>query len=698
MPEDAGSASKAVSASITKLPTELIDQLLNHIPPDQLQRTALSLIQVFPEYGLSTRHLWIHLVVHRGKQLIPLWRRLQRDRKVDDGRMSQMVRTFCMKSWAGDADILNNVMRCLPDVPTLLLNVGTNFAPEHLQEMFETFRPRLRRLEVRFRPYVEEASYYQFLKGSYFDSAVETMFRTWGESETFTHLSFIQDIPPRTHRRAQQSKDASNVAVAVDGITDDLAQAYIADRSDAEDDEPRPALPSRRGPFPYLGDSLADSRPKEFAQPMVFFDVKCIWRFGTSPVARHLTHLRLRVPSRNITSVLILHHLPGYSNTVFPALRYLDVSTTNVRLDTVLSTLLKSYTLLEHLVLDRTNLFAFGAGEKGSELCKDLGSLCVAAGLSRGKERERRIALWDATERARIAQAERIRPHEQPNGSTQQSSETPGSSQNAAASSTPGSALSQERLPEVSRPRRGNRSVAQPTFSIRDRPRRGAGSTAAATGLSAVDLPSTERAYFVLPPLPCLKTISIGGEAHAIGPSRVDEWERQFQAGWAQSLERLSDWAEYTAERYERAKRKAEDWKGKNDGTTSQPFTQKGKKPVTTVKPPLDVRLYRFPRPDEPECSLHNQDDPTMGLVEVQAVDRSYLDPYLDAMSASELHLGDPSRHPAPCIMCTVPDCKGPTRRGAGGERVDEVGGMNGKHREGCGHLLGRQIWGWQSD
>ena len=48
-----------------------------------------------------------------------------------------------------------------------MLNVGTNFAPEHLEEMFENERRDLRRLEIRFRPYVEQASYYQFLKGQY---------------------------------------------------------------------------------------------------------------------------------------------------------------------------------------------------------------------------------------------------------------------------------------------------------------------------------------------------------------------------------------------------------------------------------------------------------------------------------------------------------------------------------------------------
>jgi len=58
-----------------------------------------------------------------------------------------------------------SAMRCLPDLRTMMLNIGTNYAPEHLEEMFEAPRTGVQRIEIRFRPYVEQASYYQFLKG-----------------------------------------------------------------------------------------------------------------------------------------------------------------------------------------------------------------------------------------------------------------------------------------------------------------------------------------------------------------------------------------------------------------------------------------------------------------------------------------------------------------------------------------------------
>jgi hypothetical protein len=46
-----------------------------------------------------------------------------------------------------------------------MLNIGTNFAPEHLTELFQRVRPDIERMEMCFRPYVEQATYYQFLKG-----------------------------------------------------------------------------------------------------------------------------------------------------------------------------------------------------------------------------------------------------------------------------------------------------------------------------------------------------------------------------------------------------------------------------------------------------------------------------------------------------------------------------------------------------
>lgn len=37
-----------------------------------------------------------------------------------------------------------------------MINMGTNFAPEHLTEFAYKPRPALRRLELRFKPYVDK--------------------------------------------------------------------------------------------------------------------------------------------------------------------------------------------------------------------------------------------------------------------------------------------------------------------------------------------------------------------------------------------------------------------------------------------------------------------------------------------------------------------------------------------------------------
>ena len=88
-------------APIQHLPPDLIDYVLSFVPPEELQRTALSLLKVFPDYPLAPSHLWKHVVVHRKQQLLPLWTRLKSERQKDDGDMSKATRSFHMvnESW-----------------------------------------------------------------------------------------------------------------------------------------------------------------------------------------------------------------------------------------------------------------------------------------------------------------------------------------------------------------------------------------------------------------------------------------------------------------------------------------------------------------------------------------------------------------------------------------------------------------------
>ncbi|ORY29771.1 hypothetical protein BCR39DRAFT_467093 [Naematelia encephala] len=716
-----------------RLPPELIDQLLDHVPPHLLQRTALSLIRVFPDYPLSSRHLWTHLTVHRASQLIPLWHKLRSEGKKPGRGNVAFARTLCQESWRGDADILNNVLRCLPDLTVLMLNIGTNFAPEHLEEMFEDPRLGIQRMEMRFRPYVEQATYYQFLKGSYFDTAIETLYRRWPEVPSFTHLSIIQDLPPRS--TLPPTAFNSTTATAANSASNSLANSIAdisLDPSDSDQTSGRSTPPTSvasespvegkgytgHGPFPYISENMKGyTKPKHFAQPIVFFDIKCIARFGLSPVARHLTHLRLRVPSRDLAYVLIGPQ--GNHAPIFPSLRYLDISTTNVRLDSVFSTLLRSYTRLEHLVLDHVNLFGFTAKEKGPELCKDLGGIIVSAALSRGKERERQVLVWEVAQRTRRAEAEAERRRQmEPADRSDGGGESDDQDDEALVAIRQAEAAEAERQRqiELSRSRRGHRSAAHSTFSLRDRPARASASTRIAT--PSIPLPPPDTLYLVLPPLPTLQSISIGGEAHHLSPAKVAEWEHEFHSGWREGLGKVLGWAGHVADKYERAIRKASEWRaqeikrsggGKSTGqsessaSSSRPAKAKGKQTTTSThntnttqtKPPTDIRLFRFPSSGETTPFPNPTNNPLEDLIEVHPSGRDYLEPYKLAIAEADMWENNHSVK-SMCVFCTVPDCEGPARRGADGERVDGRGGLGGKHRDDCGHLLGRQIWGWQ--
>lgn len=92
---------------LLRLPPELLDTVLDHIPPADLQRTALALLRVLPPGTLSDRHLWKHLVVRQKNQLMPLWQRLKAEGKRESGGAIRWVDSFSQEGWQGDVDILN---------------------------------------------------------------------------------------------------------------------------------------------------------------------------------------------------------------------------------------------------------------------------------------------------------------------------------------------------------------------------------------------------------------------------------------------------------------------------------------------------------------------------------------------------------------------------------------------------------------
>ncbi|KAG9314175.1 hypothetical protein JVU11DRAFT_4961 [Chiua virens] len=112
-----------------------------------------------------------------------------------------------------------------------------------MEEMLEKPRETWRYISLRFRPYVQKATYYQFLKGAYFDTALEALSR-WPTANLPT-LSIVQDP---------------------------------------------------------LDPEIA--REQHFAQPLVFFRLDPIHTLACSSYLDSLTGLRLRIPSRQVAPFL----------------------------------------------------------------------------------------------------------------------------------------------------------------------------------------------------------------------------------------------------------------------------------------------------------------------------------------------------------------------------------------------------------
>jgi hypothetical protein len=751
--------------TIYDLPPEILDLFLENVPPSELQRTALSIQQVFPELAVSDSHIFRHVRVTSPSQLKPLWQRLREDKYEGEGRLIRAVRSFTMATFRGDADIMNNILRLIPDIEAMIINMGTNFAPEHLVEAFENPRPKIQRIELRFRPYVDKASYYQFLKGSYFDTAIETMIRTWPPTPTFTRLSIVQDIPPRfsvphlakslmNRLKLDDAKDSTGISstVTTDVSGNPSTVASTITSADASEDElieeeledTTPVEPrgyTGHGPFPFLSDKLDGAKPRTFAQPLVFHDIRCIQRLAVSDAAKYISHLRLRAPGKDIAKVLSETGEGKLARMHFPQLRFLDLSTTNLRHDGWFGMLVKRYDKLEHLVLDRTNIFGFQGKDAGAELCAELGKGIVMAGLARSKEREREIASWDLLQRRRAAERERARMREmtsRPAATIREDEEGgSGSDEDEAPVAQATSSTSPVYMaPLVINPnrRRNVRSAAHSTFSIRETSRRNRGTGGPAENDDDLVIAPPNTLALVLPPLPTLKTLNLGGEGgNNMSPQRAAEWDRKLHLGWKDGLDKVYDWAQRVGEKYERAVKAARQWEAQESGEvgSSRSGSSRGKHgsgskkpPVASsstnkakTKPPLDIRLYRYPTAEESKQNIvFPDDDPVTGLIPVNPTEEDWRLAYTSAIADTEswcaaIDVGETldelyrREGKNTILLCTVPDCEGPMRKSEDGKREDGRSGMslvNGKimlkghmqHRQGCGHLVQRHTFG----
>lgn len=144
-------------ACFADLPSELFSGVLDEVDPEDLQSTTLALTKAIPNAPISLHHLFRHIRLTRQNQPWLLHQRVRLNQGQENGRTSRFVdplwvRSFRWLGWTVDADVLINLLDILSGIQDLHINVGTTFAPEHLEDMFRNPRPDLQRLSLRFRP------------------------------------------------------------------------------------------------------------------------------------------------------------------------------------------------------------------------------------------------------------------------------------------------------------------------------------------------------------------------------------------------------------------------------------------------------------------------------------------------------------------------------------------------------------------
>lgn len=310
--------SAASAVMLDGLPAELYSAIISHLPADSFQQDVLALTRAIPRSPVPLHHLFERIRLKHAQQAVQLYSRL---RNATDER--NWVKDFGMVTWTVDADVIVNLLGILPRISSLLLFVGPNFAPEHLEEIFHKPRDNLCFLSLRFRPYVMKATYYQFLKGAYFDTTLTALSR-WPSYQLPT-LSIVQDPPE-----------------------------------------------------PLI------SSAKHFAQPLVFFRLEPISVLLGSEYISSLMHLRLRIPSRQVSR--FISSIPSS----VPALRLLDLSTCNILASDMEGMLIRFHGL-QHMILDGCSV---ARDQSQVTEWNNIGKICATATVRRAKAREKELKTW----------------------------------------------------------------------------------------------------------------------------------------------------------------------------------------------------------------------------------------------------------------------------------------------------------------
>ncbi|KAG6915258.1 hypothetical protein DXG01_012443 [Tephrocybe rancida] len=329
---------------------------LAHLPPELYeciadfvvdQQSLLALTRSLPYAAIPVHKLFHSICITHPDTVLKLYRRIRAGLDGSTFDAAHLVHHLSVESWTVDAEVLINLMRLLPNLWTLCLWIGpSNFTPEHLEEMFKPAMSSLEYLSLRFRPYVKKATYYQFLKGSYFDSTLLAL-SAWPPSpKGLPKLSIVQD-------------------------------AFTPDPND---------------PTP------------RFAQPIVFFrlDLHLSLLVHSDASQRSLDALRVRIPARPVIQPLTIAYLhpslPPDSTTSAispspPPIHFLDLATCSVS-ESDAEKLLVRFTALQHLILDGCTSLLRGGAPPEPEWWAAFGRRLVLAGVKRAKDRERELREW----------------------------------------------------------------------------------------------------------------------------------------------------------------------------------------------------------------------------------------------------------------------------------------------------------------
>jgi hypothetical protein len=142
--------------SIEALPPELYSAILLHVPSNLLQQTVLSLTRGLPYSPVPLRHLFHSVRIVYPDQAVRLYNRLHSrpaSQQHDSDSASSWICKFSIETWTVDAEVVVKLVGLLKNLEFLSLRIGpTNFAPEHLEEIFSKHMPSLKYLSLRFRP------------------------------------------------------------------------------------------------------------------------------------------------------------------------------------------------------------------------------------------------------------------------------------------------------------------------------------------------------------------------------------------------------------------------------------------------------------------------------------------------------------------------------------------------------------------